>query len=311
MYWGGHGQKEALMCSGARDYQCWNGDTINGPLAAIKMTEAILKALQELPDFDTRLIEEVAEVARERFSGRDRSLRRLQNEMETVENELQNVADAIARTRASDTLLHRLEELEQRKRNLASQFQARSEEVDQIPQLPSIELLREKAHQRLLNADFSDQDFRQFMMELVPLIEIFPCKLIDGNDVVCRAKMTLSLAALVDDLPEAYHARLQSVVMVDLFDPPQREAYRARIVALRAAGQTERQVAAALNLTVTAAQRGMALHRMMQEQGRSDAYEYLREPVDGKHRNTRHKHHRYQFQPLPGYPAQPLTQPSV
>ncbi len=149
------------------------------------------------------------------------------------------------------------------------------------------------------------------MLELVPKIEVFPVKLIDGNDVVLRAKMVVSLAPLIGVTKDGWDGLLESAVIVDLFDRPQRETFSSRIVAMRAEGRTECEVANALGLTVTAAQRGMALHRMMQPQGRTDAYEYLTVPINGLRRNTRHKHTRYQFCPLPGYPAQVPEKPCV
>ncbi len=33
-YWGGHGQKDHMMCSGCRDYRCWNGVTFDGKFGA-------------------------------------------------------------------------------------------------------------------------------------------------------------------------------------------------------------------------------------------------------------------------------------
>lgn len=40
---GGHGQTDHLMCRGAREYRCWNGTTVDGPLAAERLSEAVLQ----------------------------------------------------------------------------------------------------------------------------------------------------------------------------------------------------------------------------------------------------------------------------
>ena len=92
---------------------------------------------------------------------------------------------------------------------------------------------------------------------------------------------------------------------MDLFEPPQRAAFRGRVVALRGAGRTERQVADELALTGTAAQRAMALQRMMQGAGATDPYRPLVVPPDGRGKIRRHEHDRYDFRPLDGYPAWP------
>jgi site-specific DNA recombinase len=49
---GGHGQRDHLMCEGAREYKCWNGITFSGPLAARKISEAALSEVCLLEDFN-------------------------------------------------------------------------------------------------------------------------------------------------------------------------------------------------------------------------------------------------------------------
>jgi len=52
------------MCQGARDYRCWNGITVDGPLAASKLIAAIREAIAKLPDFDPVLVQLVEEERR-------------------------------------------------------------------------------------------------------------------------------------------------------------------------------------------------------------------------------------------------------
>jgi hypothetical protein len=54
---------------------------------------------------------------------------------------------------------------------------------------------------------------------------------------------------------------LERDVTVDVFDAPERAAFRERVVARRRAGLTEKQVATELGITVTAAQCAAALQR--------------------------------------------------
>jgi site-specific DNA recombinase len=49
---GGHGQTDRLMCSGAREHKCWNGITVDGPLAAERVSAAILAQIETLQEFD-------------------------------------------------------------------------------------------------------------------------------------------------------------------------------------------------------------------------------------------------------------------
>jgi len=68
---------------------------------------------------------------------------------------------------------------------------------------------------------------------------------------------------------------------------------------------SERAVALNLGLTVTAAQRTMALHRMMIAAGATDPYRLLTVPPTDDCKIKRHKHLRYDFRPRPGYPSWP------
>ena len=43
------------MCSGARDYACWNVATFDGPKAATLLATTLLSVVESLPDFDEGL----------------------------------------------------------------------------------------------------------------------------------------------------------------------------------------------------------------------------------------------------------------
>ena len=99
---------------------------------------------------------------------------------------------------------------------------------------------------------------------LIPRLEARPYRLCDGGKPVLRAHLTLDLAPLIPDA-QALEGRtnvLRRELVVDLFDMPQRAAYRERVIALRP-GRTEREVAAELGLTVAAAQKAASLDRLM------------------------------------------------
>ena len=74
---------------------------------------------------------------------------------------------------------------------------------------------------------------------------------------------------------------------------------------LRAEGLTFRQAAARLGLTMPAAQAAMALHRLMAESGVADPYQAITAPPEDGWKLRRHKHRRYRFEPLNGFPACP------
>jgi hypothetical protein len=118
--------------------------------------------------------------------------------------------------------------------------------------------------------------------------------------VVLRARFTLCLAPLVPRAAALHGLEgvLQREMVVDLFDPPQRVAYRQQVLDLRAQGLMERQVAERLGITETAVQRAAALGRRMAQLGVTDLYQPVHAPPRDYGKLRRHKHPRYRFEPL-------------
>lgn len=305
-YWGGHGKAGYLMCSGARAHRCWNGVTFDGADAARRLTGAVLTLAEGLPDFDRAFLADVEEAAGARRSARAEGLRRLDAEIRGVEAELINLVDAVAKMGHSAALQAHLAEVEAHKASLMSERSCLMRQPDEVPALPSPAELRERARSEVGRMAFDDPEFGRLMHVLVPRVEVFPYRLLDGGKVRLRAEMRVDLAPLLGAAGEALGGLISRSITVDLFDPPQRAAYRERVVAMRESGRTERQAAGDLGLTVTAAQNAIKLHRRMQASGLTDAYvPLLATPDGGGGRLRRQAHVRYQFEPLAGYPAWP------
>ncbi|MBA4192639.1 MAG: hypothetical protein C0467_32120 [Planctomycetaceae bacterium] len=297
-YWGGHGQTDHMMCAGARDYHCWNAATFDGHMAADRITRAVLAAANNLPEFDEVFRKKVEDAAGASRAGRTETLRRLERESAQVERELKNVVDALVAIGLNPTLQTRLVELEGRKAAITAERTELLGQRDDVPVLPSTKELKDRARAEVGKLAFHDPAFGRSMNELVPRVTVFPYRPLDGGAVVLRAKVEINLAPLVKPAVPMLGSLISSTVVVDLFDPPQRVAFRERVVALRSAGKTERGVAEELGLTVTAAQRAMALDRMMTAAGLTDPYQLLVAPPDGDSKFRRHRHPRYQFRPL-------------
>jgi hypothetical protein len=295
-YWGGHGQIRHLMCSGARAYRCWNAATFDGTEGGRRLAEAVLSLVEALPDFDATFREKVEAATRARRSARLEALGRLDREVEAADRELTNLIDAVARMGYSPALQDRLREVEAREARLDAERADLRRRPDEAPPLPPVDELRRRAREAVGRLDFDDPEFGRLMHRLVPRIEVFPCQPLDGGAVVLRAEMTVNLAPLVGAAADGLGGLMVATATVDLFDPPQRVAYRERVGALRARGLTERAAARELGLTVTAAQRAMALQRRMQAAGVADAYRRLSAPTEG--RPGRHQHPRYRFERL-------------
>jgi len=300
-YWGGHGVKEHMMCSGARDYRCWNGATFDGASAASRLKAAVLGAIQALPDFDDVFATAVRARVAARQSSRSSDLARVDKQLAGARTEAERVAEAIAKGGKMSVLVDKLHALTDRKADLQTERDGLLREPPESFEPPTMEAIRGEARTALEAVAAATPELGRLMRAVVPRLEVVPHRLCDGGGVVLRARLTVDLTPLTR-LPDSGLDTvdlLRRELTVDLFKPPQRVVYRERVVAGRAAGQTERQVAADCKITVTAAQRASALDRMMREQGLADPYVPLTEPPADLKKMRRHRHPRYRFDPLP------------
>ena len=302
-YWGGHGQAGRLMCSGAKDYACWNGATFDGAQGARRMAEAVLALAESLPDFDGDFLCRVESEARARASADADAMGRLARECEGAGRELANLLDAVARMGFSPALQDRLSEAEARKARLDAELADLRRRPGGAVRLPPVAELKRLAREAVGRLAFDEPEFGRLMRRLVPRIVASPHRPLDGGAVVLRAELTVNLAPLLGDAADALGGLIVRTAAVDLFDPPQRVAFRERVVALRGQGMTEARAAKEQGLTVTAAQRAMGLDRRMRAIGAVDPYRPLVAPPDDDGKLRRHEHVRYRFRPLDGPPA--------
>ena len=279
---GGHGQTDHLMCDGARAHSCWNGATVDGPLAARKLSELAMEEIESLDGFDETLLasfDEEAQRANSLFDGRRAVVER---EIVTKELEVQNILKFIREGAASSSVSEELSRLESELSSL--RVQASVEEARKVERivLPPIEDLKELGRGQFSDLAIESFEFADAMRPFMPRIVVFPYQLIDGGAAVLRAKVRLQLASLIPDVGtrSVLQPSLERLVTLDLFDPPQRESCRRSVVEGRLAGESEASIAQRLGITTTAAQRAMALQRRMDKLGVVDAYQQLTAPPE-------------------------------
>jgi hypothetical protein len=269
------------------------------------LAAALLGVVESLPEFDDVFRAKVEAAASARRSRRAEALVRLGKEIAQAERELANVVDAVAKLGFSQALQSKLTETEARKARLEAERADLLLKADDVPALPPVEELKARARSEVGRMAFDEPELSRLMHTLMPKVEVLPHQLLDGGAVVLRATASVNLASMAGLVGDTFNGLISRTVTVDLFEQPQRAAYRERVVALREAGWTERRTAAKLGLTVTAAQRAMALHRMMTAEGAADPYRLLTAPPEEDGKFRRHQHARYDFRPLDGYPAWP------
>ena len=305
--YGGHGQTDHLMCSGAREHQCWNGITVDGPLAARQISEAVFREIEALEDFDGAFLRLVEEQARQANTEREAGLRELAAETARNERQLANVAQFIREGSHSPTIRAELEQLEREKSELEYRMsELASRPVDDLV-IPTAEELRHLACREFGALALESVEFARLMRCLIPRVVVFPHRLCDGGHIVLRSRFRLCLAGLLPDqnVREVLASPLERILTVDLFEPCQRAAFREQIVALRATinpetgrKYTEADAARDVGITTTAAQRAAALQRTMDQLGLSDPFVPVLEPPEDYTKLRRHQHRRYSFEPL-------------
>jgi DNA invertase Pin-like site-specific DNA recombinase len=310
-YWGGHGQAQHMMCSGARDMRCWNGVTFDGVQGASLLCKAILDRIEALPNFDATFLAMVRQDLIEGMADREQELAQLAGELEAVKAKAKRIQDSIAETenvRRRQALGEKLDELLAEEDRLAEQIALLGNQPRQDAPLPSLEEVKRETREVVGMLASNSPEFGRRIRRLVPSITVYPYRLIDGGKVVLRGKLTLMLTSLAEDwaglvIQEKLQQHYRHELTVDLFEQPQRVKFAEQVVALRHEGLTEAQVAVKLGLTVTAAQRAAALRRLMKEQGVTGPYALVKEPPADCTKLRRHLHKRYRFEPRPGYPA--------
>jgi hypothetical protein len=289
-----------MMCSGNRDYRCWNGVTFDGRKAAVILSKAILDEIEALPGYDCVLLEKVRSQWETQKSARTKQLAMLSSEMQTVRAQIDRVTEAIAQVGGSQALHEKLVSLESKREGLrVRQDDVQRELPEEFP-LPPVEEIKRLARDLLATQLTGMPEFNRIVKRLVPSLTVHPNRLCDGGHLVLRATLTIDLTALVavDSTWGDLGGVLRRQRTVDLFEPPQREAFRKQIVALRRDGLSERLIAAELGLTITAVQRAAALQRLMVARKLADPYVLVTEPPLDCTKMRRHLHPRYRFERL-------------
>jgi DNA invertase Pin-like site-specific DNA recombinase len=300
--WGGHGQTDRMMCNGVRQHRCWNGATFDGPAAAEKVVSAILNEAERLPDFDEgfrRILEdEHGRLDRDRQAALDER----RQAMAKVGAEIANIVAFVKAGRAADALTAELDQLEGRQRALAAEIDHLERQPSATFAVPPMQEIREQVRGALAELAVDDDEFARIMCRLVPRMVLFPVCPCDGGKIVLRTTFRIQLANLLPNrrAVEVLRRPLERVLTIDLFESPQRVKFRAPIVAALAAGRTARQAAEACGVTVTAAQRTMALQRKMDSLGIDDPYVPISEPPQDCPKLRGHRHPDYRFESVEG-----------
>jgi DNA invertase Pin-like site-specific DNA recombinase len=295
--YGGHGQAHHLICEGAHSYVCWQAISVDGPSAARKLTDAIMAEIERIPDFEPDLLNRLKQETAALNSHRGSRLQDIASVLKENARQTENLVAAIRQSQNSQRLLTELSRLEEEKAALEAECRELQIATPKAITLPPIDEIKRMAREKLAGLAENAQDSARQIRILVPRIAVHPYRLCDGGHIVLRAKFRFDLLPLLQLPVGGAISTLHKDMVVDLFDPVQREAFRTRVVALNTAGMQQREIAAELGITQPAVQNALRLQREMDRLGTQDPYVPVLQPPEDYKKLRRHKHPRYHFEP--------------
>lgn len=303
--WGGNGVGENLMCSGAREWRCWNSVGFRGADAGAAVAKALREELERLAGFDDQFRRLVEEAGRRDGAG-DRRAADRDRAVAALAVRRANLAAAIADYGPRPMFEETLAELDREERALAAERRELDRRRGRPPVLPgSVAELRRAFEEQLAGLAAGSPECGGLLRRLVPEFRVYLVRLCDGGHPLPRARATLFLAGVVPDADRApgLAGWLTRAVTLDLFTPPQRERIRAEAVRLTATGLGQRAAARWLPepATQAAVAQAVALDRRMRALGLDTPYVPLTAPPADYPKLRRHRNPRYRFDPLPGH----------
>lgn len=295
LYWGGHGQKNRMMCSECRQYRCWNAASCNGLELAQRVTQKALDLIEHLPEYSTEFRKQVQQELQARRENSDVTKKAIQKEINSLNLKISNVTNAISDYGLSAALKEQLQELEHSRSLKQAALDALKSEDEVEAEVPSMMELKQLARQCLAEANFKDPDTYRLLSQLIPVLELYPYMLIDGGSIVLRAHVTIHLEALKKQSlpPGMCSGLLKHDFTVDLFNPPQRVKVLNTVPTLLAAGHSKKDVARRLKVAPLVIDKALALRAMMDQERTTDPYKRLTTPPKNS-KIKRHEHLRFQ-----------------
>ena len=96
--------------------------------------------------------------------------------------------------------------------------------------------------------------------------------------MVLRAHVTIRLDAFKEGMPlQLMNGLIEHELIVNLFEPPQREKYRKDVIHLMKTGISKKQIGRQLGIAPVVVDQAIKLQSMMDQQGCTDPYRKLTE----------------------------------
>jgi site-specific DNA recombinase len=312
--WGGNGITGNLMCSGSREWLCWNSVGYDGALAVQKVRDLITAQLYQLDGFDDQFRGLVAAAARGAAGDSAQRWEQLKKGEVALARAQGNVTASIAEYGPMPFIKQKLAEIDATGRALARERHELEAFEKRALDLPdSTAALRTELESALATLAVDTPEFGDLLRKLVPSFLVYLVRLCDGGHLLPRARVVLALDGIVPDAKRVLGLSLllSRTRTIDLFIPPQRERIREQAIRLAAQGLGPKEIARRIaeeatgpnaeKPTATAVQNALALDRKMRELGLDSPYVQVLSPPPDYKKLRRHKNGKYRFTPLEGY----------
>jgi site-specific DNA recombinase len=308
--WGGNGMTENLMCSNARNWQCWNSVGYDGALAVERLAELIKEEFFCLDGFDDQYRDLVERAGSNDHSDVVRRWERLKRDELELTKRRARFVEAIDKFGVQEMFEAKLKEIEadERKTRLERRALERlGQERLNVPE--STVILRQMLEDEFAGAAYDSPEFGDLLRKLCPDFFVYLVRLCDGGHCLPRARVRLTLDGIIPDasLVPGLDGLLCREATLNLFDIPQRERIRLDAVKWAATGLGPKAIAAKIaettaeRPTATAVHNALALHERMISMGLSSPLVTVLAPPDDYPKLRRHKNPKYRFRSLDGY----------
>ena len=309
MHWHGMKGQRVMLCSGAADYRCWNSMHVHGGECARRISNAVVQAISELPDFDTVFGQLVGERLAEAADLEGTQRRALEQQSKDIEQRLTSLVSHLEKRPDSPTMLERLDQLESQRSAVRHQLKQLRDTPKSSVVLPAANELRQHLVATLQELAVDDPETCRLLRQLIPDLQIVPYQVCDASDIIPRAELTLTLIPL---LPSALRDEQADVIftkrlLVNLCDPSQRVLYHQQATDLQQQRLKEREIAVRLGIAQSAVQRALRINRLMRSLDLTEPFIRLVSIPTVCNRLRRHLHPRFRFEPLDGFPSPRMT----
>jgi DNA invertase Pin-like site-specific DNA recombinase len=297
--YGGHGQRDRMMCNGAREYKCWNGMTISGPDVASRVAAQIRQHIAQLPDFDREWVEAFEAERTQRVEADNHQLHELRSELTSVTRQRANRLELLDRLGMSDATVADIRACELRIAQIQDEISQVESTQHLAPSLPSIGAINDVANEVFDNLAIESEEFAQLIRQVVRDFYVLPFRLADGGLVQPKVIYTANLGALLGDHHDL--PLLDITGVVDLTSTPKRAEHLADVVRMVGDGRKHADIAHSLGIFKSEVGYAMRLHRKMMELGTNKPWVPMLTADQVIDYFPRVRSSRFKFEPLEGF----------